>query len=161
MSIRIRKFEKEDIQEMMSIWNEVVERGNAFPQIEELNEEEAYRFFEEQSFTAVAEADGEISGLYILHPNNIGRCGHIANSSYAVKSSKRGNNIGEELVKHSLEKAAELGFGVLQFNAVVKSNAAAIHLYKKLGFVEIGVVPKGFLNKDNKYEDIVLFYHSL
>ena len=59
MSIRIRKFEKEDIQEMMSIWNEVVKRGNAFPQIEELNEEEAYRFFEEQSFTAVAEADGE------------------------------------------------------------------------------------------------------
>ena len=103
----------------------------------------------------------KISGLYILHPNNIGRCGHIANSSYAVKSSKRGNNISEELVKHSLKKAAELGFGVLQFNAVVKSNAAAIHLYKKLGFVEIGVVPKGFLNKDNKYEDIVLFYHSL
>ena len=28
----------------------------------------------------------EIVGLYILHPNNIGRCGHICNASYAVKS---------------------------------------------------------------------------
>ena len=31
---------------------------------------------------------------YILHPNNIGRCGHIANASYAVSSKSRGLHIG-------------------------------------------------------------------
>lgn len=161
MSVIIRKFEEKDVSEMIDIWNEVVEAGNAFPQEEGLNEDNAYEFFKSQSFSAVAEDDGKVAGLYILHPNNIGRCGHLANSSYAVKSSVRGKNIGEKLVSHSLKQAKELGFGVLQFNAVVSSNAAAIHLYEKLGFVKLGVVPKGFKNKDNAYEDIVLFYHEL
>ena len=49
----------------------------------------------------------------------------------------------------------------MQFNAVVKSNLGAIHLYEKLGFVRIGEVPGGFLMKDGHYEDIVLFYHTL
>ncbi|WP_367397829.1 GNAT family N-acetyltransferase [Clostridium bornimense] len=147
--------------EMIKIWNEVVNDGKAFPQVEELSVEEANKFFADQSFCAVAEIDSEVVVLYILHPNNIGRCGHIANSSYAVKSSKRGNNIGEKLVRHSLEKAKELGFRIMQFNAVVSSNKGAIHLYEKIGFEKVGVVKKGFLNKDNKYEDIILFYYDV
>ena len=47
---------------------------------------------------------GEIVGLYILHPNNVGRCGHICNASYAVKSQLRGHHIGEALVKHCMEQ---------------------------------------------------------
>lgn len=46
----------------------------------------------------------------------------------------RGHHIGEALVTHCMEKGKELGFGILQFNAVVKSNASALHLYEKLGF---------------------------
>jgi ribosomal protein S18 acetylase RimI-like enzyme len=163
MTIRIRAFTGEDIPAMCAIWNEVVDDGIAFPQVESLTEEEAVPFFSEQSFTGVAEhtATGEVLGLYILHPNNIGRCGHISNASYAVKSSARGLHIGEKLVKHSLEKGKELGFRILQFNAVVKTNAGAIHLYEKLGFVKLGVIPKGFLMKNKSFEDIILFYHTL
>jgi len=32
----------------------------------------------------------------------------------------------------------------MQFNAVVATNASAIHLYEKLGFVRLGVIPKGY-----------------
>ena len=161
MNCLIRKYEDKDLKEMVQIWNEVVEDGMAFPQIEALNIEEAGNFFKGQSFTAVAEVDGKILGLYILHPNNVGRCGHIANSSYAVKSSARGKKIGEKLVCHSLEQGKKLGFNILQFNAVVKSNVGAIGLYEKLGFVKLGTIPGGFLNKDELYEDIILFYHKL
>lgn len=62
---------------------------------------------------------------------------------------------------HCLAKAKELGFGVLQFNAVVKSNQAALHLYEKLGFVKLGVIPGGFLRKDGTYEDIIPHYYVL
>ena len=48
-------------------------------------------------------------GLYILHPNNIGRCGHLSNASYAVKKGQRGLHIGEKLVRHSLQKGRGLG----------------------------------------------------
>jgi len=163
MEIRIRKFTEQDIPAMTVIWNEVVDSGIAFPQVERLTENEAVKFFSGQSFSGLAENNdtGEALGLYILHPNNVGRCGHISNASYAVKPSARGLHIGEKLVKHSMEKGKELGFKILQFNAVVKTNAGAIHLYEKLGFVKLGIIPNGFLMKDGSFEDIIPFYHNL
>ena len=109
----------------------------------------------------MAEYQGTVVGLYILHPNNVGRCGHLANASYAVTAAQRGLHIGEKLVLDSLSVAKKLGFRVLQFNAVVKNNAAAIHLYDKLGFTQLGVVPGGFRTPEGNYEDIILFYRQL
>lgn len=163
MNIEIRTYVKNDVTEAINIWNEVVQDGVAFPQLDLLTEKSGDEFFSQQSFTGIAyNVDStEIVGLYILHPNNIGRCGHICNASYAVKKSMRGQHIGEKLVTHCLSKGKELGFKILQFNAVVKANKYAIHLYEKLGFVRLGTVPEGFLMKDGVYEDIVLFYHIL
>ena len=148
------------MEDAMSIWNEVVRDGIAFPQVEELTAKNADEFFSSQSYTGIAVDDetGEVVGLYILHPNNVGRCGHICNTSYAVKSSKRGMHIGEQLVKDSLSVGARLGFSILQFNAVVASNIHALHLYERLGFTKLGRIPKGFLMKDGHYEDIILLY---
>lgn len=163
MTVIIRKITPQDIPGAIKVWNKVVEDGVAFPQIETLNEKTGEEFFSSQSFTGVAvDADsGEVAGLYILHPNNVGRCGHICNASYAVRSDLRGNHIGEQLVTHCMKTAKELGFGILQFNAVVKSNKPALHLYEKLGFVKLGVIPSGFRMKDGSYEDIIPHYHLL
>lgn len=157
----IREYKPEDIQEMMAIWNYVVEEGNAFPQEEKLDSESADAFFESQSYVGVAESDGRIIGLYILHPNNVGRCSHIANASYAVSSFCRGQGAGKNLVLDSLAMGRKLGFRILQFNAVVATNAAAHHLYGELGFVKLGVIPGGFRNADGDFDDIVLYYHEL
>jgi len=159
--IIIREYEEKDISEMTMIWNEVVKDGVAFPQEGELSEETGKEFFGSQSYTGVAENDGEIVGLYILHPNNLGRCGHICNASYAVSSMCRGQHIGEKLVKDCLEKAKKLGFKVLQFNTVVESNIHARHLYERLGFVQLGTIPGGFRMKDGHYENICPYYHTL
>lgn len=67
----IRKFEKSDIPDMISIWNEIVLEGNAFPQEEILDEVTGNAFFSSQTYTAVAEDEGNVVGLYILHPNII------------------------------------------------------------------------------------------
>lgn len=159
--ITVRKLTEKDIPDAVSIWNKVVEEGKAFPQTEYLDEKSGAEFFAQQTYTAAAELDGEIVGMYILHPNNIGRCGHICNASYAVKYGMRGKHIGEALVTDCLEQAKAHGFGILQFNAVVASNEPALRLYKKLGFVRLGTIPKGFLNKDGVYEDIIVHYHTL
>jgi L-amino acid N-acyltransferase YncA len=157
----VREYQGEDVRDMTIIWNEVVTEGVAFPQTDLMSVSQAQDFFDAQTFCAVAVADGRVEGLYILHPNGVGRCAHIANASYAVRSSARGMKIGEELVRHSLSQAKALGFGVLQFNAVVKSNLQAIRLYESLGFVRLGPIPKGFRLKDDIYEDILIFYHAL
>lgn len=163
MSIVIRKYEQKDIEQMNCIWNEVVDDGIAFPQLEILDDKTGAEFFSSQTYCGVAENDesGEIAGLYILHPNNIGRCGHIANASYAVSSKFRGQKIGRMLVEDCLRTGANYGFKILQFNAVVSTNTTARKLYESLGFVMIGIVPKGFLMKDGHYEDICLYYHNL
>ena len=157
----IRKYESRDIPQMLSIWNEIVEEGIAFPQEECLNEESGKMFFASQSYTGVAENGNRIIGLYILHPNNVGRCGHICNASYAVSSQCRGQHIGEKLVQDCMTQAAKIGFKILQFNAVVESNIHARHLYERLGFIQLGIIPNGFRMKDGHYENICPYYKTL
>ena len=172
MPILVRNFEQADLPAMTAIWNQIVAEGNAFPQTERLSPAEAAEFFASQSCTAVAEwmpddtADStaltaEVVGLYVLHPNNIGRCGHIANASFAVDASRRGLHIGEALVRDCLIRGRELGFRLLQFNAVVSTNTGAIRLYERLGFNPLGTIPGGFLHADGHYLDICLFYKEL
>lgn len=161
MELTLRQFKKEDIKEMTHIWNQVVEEANAFPQEDPFSPETAENFFAGQTYTGVAEADGKILGLYILHPNNVGRCGHLSNASYAVSKSVRGQHIGKQLVRDCMEKAKDLGFKVLQFNAVVASNEGALRLYDRLGFQRLGTVPGGYRRGDGSYEDIILFYITL
>ena len=158
----VRAYEERDLDGMIEIWNEVVEEGEAFPQEEYLDRAAGAEFFASQTYAAVAveEADNTVHGLYILHPNNIGRCGHIGNASYAVRSESRCRHIGEKLVLDCLEQA-KAHFKLLQFNAVVDSNIHARHLYERLGFVSLGSVPKGFRMKDGHFEDIWLYYYKL
>ena len=146
----------------VAIWNRVVEDGVAFPQTEPLTLEEGAAFFAEQTLTAVAvDKDGEVLGMYILHPNNIGRCGHIANASYAVARHARGRGVGEALVRDSLKQAKAHGFRIMQFNAVVATNTRALRLYEKVGFTRLGVIPKGFRLPDGTFADIVPQYIEL
>lgn len=163
MNILIRKFEEKDIAGMTAIWNDVVKDGIAFPQEELLDSVTGKAFFDSQTCCGVAEDSdtGVIYGLYILHPNNVGRCGHICNASYAVAKSSRRLHIGEALVKDCLVQAKKSGYGILQFNAVVASNIHARHLYERLGFVRLGTIPKGFRMKDGHYEDICPYYREL
>ena len=162
MSITVREYGKNDINGMISVWNEVVRDGVAFPQTEELDFESGKKFFAEQSCCAVAvDENCEVLGMYILHPNNIGRCGHISNASYAVSSSARGKGVGSAVVTDCIKKAGELGFGILQFNAVVASNTAALALYKSLGFTQLGIIPRGFRLSNGEFEDIIPHYIEL
>ena len=100
MEIIVRAWEERDIPDMVRIWNEVVEEGIAFPQEELLTIQSGTEFFASQTYNGVAadQETGRVLGLYILHPNNVGRCGHICNASYAVSGGSRGLHIGEKLV---------------------------------------------------------------
>ena len=110
MNIEVRAYTDDDIEAMVTIWNQVVEDGVAFPQEECLTTESGTAFFTEQTYCGVAEDTdtGRIYGMYILHPNNVGRCGHICNASYAVDRESRGLHIGEKLVSDCLVQARHM-----------------------------------------------------
>lgn len=159
--IEVIPYDKKFVGAAIKIWNEVVREGIAFPQEDELDETTGDEFFRAQSFTGLAVEGDEVLALYILHPNNVGRCGHISNASYAVRSDLRGRHIGEVIVKDCIAKARKLGFRILQFNAVVASNIHARHLYQRLGFKELGTIPEGFRMPDGSFADIVPQFISL
>ena len=161
MELVMKEFAEEHLPEMTEIWNDVVEEGISFPGDKALSEKEALKMFREQASTVCATLNGEVVGVYILHPNNFGRCGHIANASYAVRKDCRGEGIGRKMVRHCLENARGKGFRGLQFNAVVATNQAAIHLYESLGFHKIGTIKDGYHLKDGSYEDIHIIYYYL
>ena len=161
MELQIRPYTADDIKAMVRIWNEVVEAGDAFPQVTPLTEQNADEFFSAQTATMVADVNGIIFGMYILHPNGIGRCAHIANASFAVASASRGLGLGRKLVENCIETCGKKGFRGLQFNAVVAGNARARALYERIGFRCVGRVEGGFRLPDGRYEDIYLYVYSL
>ena len=147
---------QEYLSEAAAIWNEIVAAGDSFPGDEMLSDEECRVLFEAQTASVCAIDGNEVVGVYILHPNNIGRCGHIANASYAVKAGARGRGVGRTMVEDCIRQAKAHGFRGLQFNAVVSTNTAAISLYIKLGFRVIGTVPGGYRYKDEGYRDTLI-----
>lgn len=161
MEVILRAYTPSDLPKMIEIWNVVVQDGNSFPQTEPLTLQQASLFFKEQTYTGVAVIEKQIVGLYILHPNNIGRCGHICNASYAVKQGIRGQGIGGKLVEHSLKIAKEKKFRIMQFNAVLAINTTAVYLYERLGFTPLNIIPGGFLLPTGEYTDIIPFYKEL
>ena len=63
--IEIRKFEPDDTDAAVKIWNEVVDDGVAFPQLDDLDHESGLAFFEEQTYTGIA-VDSDTKHIYIV-----------------------------------------------------------------------------------------------
>ena len=70
-------------------------------------------------------------------------------------------HIGEKLVLDCLKMAKVNQFRILQFNAVVATNIHALHLYERIGFKKLGVIPGGFRMPDGEYTDIIPHYYVL
>ncbi len=160
MEYDLRPYEASFLSDATQLWNEIVEEGASFPGEVPLTPEEAERMFSNQTATVCAMNGNRVIGLYILHPNGIGRLSHIANASYAVKKECRGLGLGRVLVLDSIEKARENLFAAMQFNAVVAVNTRALNLYLKLGFTIVGTIKNGYRLKNGDYSDMLIFLKS-
>lgn len=158
MSIIFQTYKKKDISNLKNIWNDILLDGNYFPGENLYEDKEFETMLKAQSAVTCILIDRKVAGYYVLHPNNIGRCHHVANASYAISKEYRGKKLAEPLVRQSIEQAKELGFRGLQFNAVVVENLAAIHTYQKIGFDIIGTIPGGYRLKNGIYSDMLIMY---
>ena len=93
--------------------------------------------------TTVA-VDGAVSGTANMYANRAGPGAHVASASFMVASAARGRGVGRALVEDALSWARARGFSAMQFNAVAETNAAAVALYRSLGFSIVGTVPEAF-----------------
>jgi L-amino acid N-acyltransferase YncA len=82
-------------------------------------------------------------------PNRPGRGSHIATASFMVAPSAQGRGVGRALATHVVEAARAAGYHGMQFNAVVETNTAAVHLWQDVGFQIIGTVPEAFDHREH------------
>jgi L-amino acid N-acyltransferase YncA len=65
------------------------------------------------------------------------------------------------MCEHSLAEARSLGFRAMQFNFVVSTNEAALHLWKEFGFDVVGTLPRAFRHPQKGYVDVYVMFRSL
>ena len=139
----IRKIVREDAQALGKLAEEVFTMPWSVQAFADLAQDE-------NSLFLVAEENGCI----------LGGCGltHILNEgdvhNVMVAPAERGRGIASELMKCLLEEGTRLG--ITEFTLEVRvSNAPAIHVYEKLGFVSEGVRPRFY---EQPVEDALIMW---
>jgi L-amino acid N-acyltransferase YncA len=111
--------------------------------------------------TVVAVADSTVLGTATMGPNRPGRGSHIATASFMVDPHHHGEGAGRALGRHVLQWARATGYRGIQFNAVVETNHAAVHLWTDLGFTIIGTIPGAFQDREHGYVGLHVMFQSL
>jgi ribosomal-protein-alanine N-acetyltransferase len=120
--------------------------------------EEVFRrcFASKHHVFGVKEAENLVG--FVIYSMQVGEC-HILNLCVHPTYQKQG--FGLALMTHALKVAKEQGAGIA-FLEVRRSNAHALLLYKKMGFVQIAE-RKGYYaeDKNKKAEDALIFAKDL
>jgi ribosomal protein S18 acetylase RimI-like enzyme len=83
-------------------------------------------------------------GSYYLRANQRGGGAHVCNCGYVTADWALGRGVAGAMCGHSLEFGKSAGFRAMQFNFVVSTNAAAVHLWTRFGFAVAGRLPGAF-----------------
>jgi len=98
---------------------------------------------------------------HLMGPNRPGRGSHIATATFVVDEAVRGRGVGRALGEHVLAWARAAGYVGIQFNAVVETNAAAVHLWTSLGMTVVGTVPHAFRHPDHGLVALHVMFQQL
>jgi ribosomal protein S18 acetylase RimI-like enzyme len=158
----IRQAGPGDANAIWAIIEPTIRAGETYTLPRDMGREQALAYwFAPEHSVFVAEQDGEVLGSYYLRANQKGGGGHVCNCGYMTASWAVGRGVATAMCEHSLEYARARGFRAMQFNFVVSTNVAAIHLWQKFGFGTIGRLPEAFLHPRLGYVDALVMYRVL
>ena len=147
------------------VFREVVSTGDTYLYPPETDEPSAQRLWMPHEpagrVVYVARLDGMVVGTAYLRPNLPGLGDHVANAGWMVAGAFRGRGLGRRFAEHVIDDARRLGYRAMQFNAVVATNAAAVALWKSLGFEVIGTVPDAFRHRTLGPTPLLIMYRKL
>jgi RimJ/RimL family protein N-acetyltransferase len=157
----------QDVEPLQRLYGFIVEEGTSYPH-DSLPDDETFMEYWYRGKTTVAaylsEPPGrtkELVGAFYLKPNWSGRARHVANAGFIVAPGWRKRGLGWLLGATMLQYAKELGYRSVIFNLVFSENRAARHLWRKLGFVELGTIPGAVRKNDGTYQDAIIMFKSL
>ncbi|MGI0141110.1 MAG: GNAT family N-acetyltransferase [Candidatus Micrarchaeales archaeon] len=110
------------------------------------------------AIASIAERNGHVVGMCDVHRyKRMAETLHIAELGIAIRKDSRGIGIGEMLLRDIIERSKHK-FEMLRLSVFATNDAKK--LYKKVGFVEFGVLPNG-LKRRRTYIDNVFMYLNL
>ena len=141
----------------------MVVAGDTFAYAPELTEDKARELWmvAAPGRTAIAVDGVAVLGTANMYANRAGPGAHVVSASFMVASAARGRGVGRALVEDTLTWARAAGFRSMQFNAVAETNAAAVGLYRSLGFSIAGTVPEAFDHPEHGLVGLHVMYLKL
>ena len=159
----IRPATIEDWPQIWPFWREIVDAGETYAYPPDLTSEQARDLwlYEPPGQTVVLVDDDQVLGSATMGPNRPGRGAHVGTASFMVSSAARGRGVGRQLAEYVVQWHRDQGYRGIQFNAVVETNTAAVHLWQTLGFEIIGTVPAAFESREHGLVGLHVMYLAL
>ena len=156
-----------DVRELASLLVETVDSGAAVSFLAPLSRERAESWWRQtleaagpRSVFLVGRDDEGVAGTVQLHgawaPNQPHRAEVV---KLMVHPRSQGQGLGRRLMESIESSALEAGYTLLTLDA--KRGAAAERLYRRLGWVAAGTIPRFAFDSDGTPHDAVFFYKEL
>jgi ribosomal protein S18 acetylase RimI-like enzyme len=160
--IAIRPAQDSDADALWAILEPVIRAGETYPLPRDMSRAEALAYWRQPAHEVfVSEDGGSLVGTYYLRANAQAGGSHVANCGYMTAPHARGRGVARAMCLHSLETARVRGFRAMQYNLVIGTNAAAVHLWQSCGFAVVGRLPGAFLHPAHGYVDALVMYRML
>ncbi len=146
VTFQLRDFAPDDWHDIYRFFTEIVDAGETYAYPEQLDFEQARRYWvPPPPGRAIVGCDGGcVVGTAVMGPNRPGHGSHIATASFMVDPAHHGEGTGRALGNEMVGWARRQGYHAVQSNAVVETNAPAVHLWQSLGFGILATVPGAF-----------------
>jgi GNAT superfamily N-acetyltransferase len=157
--MRMRPASADEWPLIWPIWHRVVAAGETYcwdPDTEETAARQLWMMPPPAEMWVAVE--GTVVGTALLKPNQPGLGDHVANAAFMVDPDSAGQGVGRALALRVIDRAREIGYRGMQFNAVVGTNERAVRLWRSLGFDIVGTLPRAFRHRRLGLVDLHVMY---
>jgi len=157
--MKIREAIKEDLPELLDIYNEAIRTLTATFDLKEQTLEERRVWFEQHNNhypLITAEVDNQVVGYCSLSPYQPKAAyAYTAELSVYLSAKFQGRGIGTHLVKEILKRAKQLKFHSV-IAIITSGNDGSVRLHERLGFTYMGHLKEAGL-KFGEWQDIYFY----
>lgn len=168
IEVIVRAPRKNDVDKIMKFYNKVIKETEFLSRITPVKRKDEAEWVKnmikenknKMSVCLLAEHNGKIIGSSTAFTPKAETNKHICNFGICILQEYTGIGLGKKFSQMILELAKKNLKSEIAFLWVYDKNKVAQNLYKKIGFVYSGKIPRGIKRK-GKYMDDILMYKVL